>query len=99
MREQDLNLEQLDTIVLLDIRAQYSGTVAVARLLLAAKEQRMVDLKTEPLLSVSPDTDEKEVFELFDKYNLLMLPVVDDQKMLVGVVTADDVIGFLRSKL
>ena len=95
MREQDLNLEQLDTIVLLDIRAQYSGTVAVARLLLAAKEQRMVDLKTEPLLSVSPDTDEKEVFELFDKYNLRMLTVIDERNHPVGTVTVDDVVSRL----
>jgi Mg/Co/Ni transporter MgtE len=42
---------------------------------------------------------EKEVAELFDKYNLLTLPVVDDQKRLTGVVTADDVISLLRDKL
>src|SRR5947209_10533497 len=41
MRDQELNLDQLDTIVLLDDNAQYSGTVSVARLLLAAPDQRM----------------------------------------------------------
>jgi len=41
MRSQELNLDQLDTIVLLDAEAKFSGTVSVARLLLAAPEQVM----------------------------------------------------------
>src|SRR5246127_3026266 len=40
MREQELNFDQLDTIVLLDSQAQFSGTVPVARLLLATSDQR-----------------------------------------------------------
>jgi Mg/Co/Ni transporter MgtE len=36
---------------------------------------------------------------LFDKYNLLTLPVVDDDGRLSGVITSDDVISLLRSKL
>src|SRR5881398_3379368 len=79
MREQEVNLDQLDTIVLLDSSAQFSGAVPVARLLLAASDQRMTELKTEPLLSLPPNADDKEVFELFDKYNLRMLTVVDQE--------------------
>jgi magnesium transporter len=98
MRGQDLNFEQLDTIVLLDAEAQFSGTVPVARLLLAAPEQRMSELKTEPLLSVSPNDDEKDVFEVFDKYNLRMLTVVDKEKHPIGTITVDDVVSRLVKK-
>jgi len=42
---------------------------------------------------------ENEVAELFDKYNLLTLPVVDDHNKLTGVITSDDVISMLRAKL
>src|SRR2546421_7417648 len=66
MREQDLNLDQLDTIVLLDGDAKFSGTVPVARLLLADPEQRRSELKPDPLLGVPGDADERDVFELFD---------------------------------
>src|SRR6476661_2635455 len=52
MRTQELKLDQLDTIVLLDTEAKFSGTVPVARLLLADPEQRISELKTEPLLGV-----------------------------------------------
>jgi len=95
MRTQDLNLEQLDTIVLIDRTAQFSGTVPVARMLLAAPDQRMSELKTEPLVSITPDSNEKDVFELFDKYNLRMLTVVDSENRPIGTVTVDDVVSRL----
>jgi Mg/Co/Ni transporter MgtE len=42
---------------------------------------------------------ENEVAELFDKYNLQTLPVVNDKNTLTGVITSDDVISMLRAKL
>jgi CBS domain-containing protein len=95
MRGLDLNLDQADTIALLDSKAQFSGVVPVARLLLAAPEQRMAELKVEPLLSLPVNADEKEVFELFDKYNLRMLTVVDAENRPIGAITVDDVVSRL----
>jgi Mg/Co/Ni transporter MgtE len=98
IRSQELNLDQLDTIVLLDGKAEYSGTVSVARLLLAAPEQKMFELRSEPLLSIAGDADENDVFELFDKYNLRMLTVVDEERRPIGTVTVDDVVSRLVKK-
>jgi sporulation protein YlmC with PRC-barrel domain/flagellar motor switch protein FliG len=95
MRGQELNFDQLDTIVLLDDGAQFSGTVPVGRLLMAASDQRMTGLKMEPLLSVPADADDKEVFELFDKYNLRMLTVIDKGNRPIGAITVDDVVSKL----
>src|SRR6267142_856203 len=95
MRDQELNLDQLDTIVLLDDDAQYSGTASVARLLLAAPDQPMAELKMEPLLSLPGNADDKEVFELFDKYNLRMLTVIDAENRPIGAITVDDVVSRL----
>ncbi len=95
MRGQEINFDQLDTIVLLDGSAQFSGTVPVARLLLAAPDQRMNELKMEPLLSLPASADDKEVFELFDKYNLRMLTVVDKGNRPIGAITVDDVVSKL----
>lgn len=95
MRGQELNFEQLDTIVLIDKAAQFSGTVPVARMLLAASDQRMSELKSEPLVSITPDSGEKDVFELFDKYNLRMLTVVNAENRPIGTVTVDDVVSRL----
>jgi magnesium transporter len=82
-------------VVLVDKNAHFSGTVPVARILLAASEQTMSELKTEPLIHVNADAREKDVFELFDKYNLRMLTVVDDGNRPIGTVTVDDVVSRL----
>lgn len=95
LRKQEENLDQLDTIVLLDSKAQYSGSVPIVRLLMAAPEETMASLKTEPLLSLPPDAKEKEVFELFDKYNLRMLAVVDQENRPIGAIAVDDVVSHL----
>jgi magnesium transporter len=98
IRGLDLNLEQLDTVVLLDGHAEFSGTVSIARLMLAFPEQTMKELKSEPLLSIDAKADEKDVFELFDKYNLRMLTVVDESNRPIGTVTVDDVVSRLVKK-
>jgi len=95
LRGQEINFDQLDTIVLLDVSAQFSGTVPVARLLLAATDQRMTELRMEPLLSLPPNADDKEVFELFDKYNLRMLTVIDKENRPMGAIAVDDVVSHL----
>jgi magnesium transporter len=95
LKEQDLNLDQLDTIVLLDGAAQFSGTVPVARLLLAGQEQALGELRMEPLLTIQANADDNDVFELFDKYNLRMLTVVDEDGRPLGVITVDDVVSKL----
>jgi sporulation protein YlmC with PRC-barrel domain len=95
MRSQDLNFDQLDTIVLVGAEAQFTGTVPVAKLLLAAPEQQLAELKTEPLLHVFATDHEREVFELFDKYNLRMLTVIDEDGRPIGAIAVDDVVSRL----
>jgi sporulation protein YlmC with PRC-barrel domain len=98
IREMDVDLEQLYAIFLINRDAKYSGSVAVGRLLLASPDERMEELKSEPLLSVLPDAQEKEVFELFDKYNLHNLSVVDDEGRPIGAIAVDDVVTRLRNR-
>lgn len=95
MRDQDLNLDQLDAVVLLDSVAQFAGTVTVSRLLLADSGQSMAALRMEPLLNLEAAADDEEVFELFDKYNLRTLTIVDEHKHPIGVITVDDVVSRL----
>ena len=97
IEQHEAKIEQLDTIFLVDAQGKYSGSVAVARLLLAADEQPLADLKSEPLLAILPDSDEKDVFEVFDKYNLRSLCVIAGDGKPIGVITVDDVVTHLRA--
>jgi len=99
IRFHDVPLDQLDTVVLINTHAAFVGTVSMVRLLLAEKDQRMAALVNDPLTSVGPQTDEKEVFELFDKYNLRSLTVVNAEQQPIGVITVDDIVSRMRAKL
>ena len=58
-----------------------------------------MNVLSEPrIISCHADAHQHEVAELFDKYNLHALPVVSSANRLAGVVQADDVIAFLRSR-
>ena len=59
----------------------------------------MSELAFEPLLSVTTEAKDKEVFELFDKYNLRSLTVVDEGNCPIGAITVDDVVSRMRAKL
>jgi magnesium transporter len=91
--------DQLDNVVLINHYGALSGTVPIARLVIANSEQRMEELRFEPILSVRPDTSEKEVFDLFDKYNLRGLTVVDADNRPIGAITVDDVVSRMNAKL
>ena len=99
MRHFDGPLESMSTIYLVDKDEKLVGSVPLARLVLANPATSLSELSEGSHISCHPDADEREVAELFDKYNLLTLPVVDDGGVLTGVITADDVISLLRSKL
>ena len=96
IRDMDVDLERLDTVFLIDRNAKFSGAVALGRLLFAAPGEPMESLKMEPVLSIAPDAQDKEVFELFDKYNLHSLAVVDAQGRPIGAIEVDDVVTRIR---
>jgi len=99
IRFHEIPIDQLDNIVLINRDSELAGTVPIARLVLADGEARMSEMTFEPLLSVKPDTKDKEVFELFDKYNLRSLTVVNAQSHPIGAITVDDIVSRLRAKI
>lgn len=99
LRRFEGGVETVSTMYLIDSQGTLAGAVPLAKIVLANPQTPLLALTQEPLISTHAGVDEKEVAELFDKYNLLTLPVVDDQKRLTGVITSDDVISLLRAKL
>jgi magnesium transporter len=99
LRDFEGGIESLSTIFLVDQHEVLRGAVPLAKLVLAPGETPLIKLAADPLISCLPSDSEKDVVELFDKYNLLTLPVVDDEGKLTGVITADDVISLLREKM
>jgi flagellar motility protein MotE (MotC chaperone)/sporulation protein YlmC with PRC-barrel domain len=92
---QDL-IQSLTHVFLIDEDRRLIGSVPVARLLIAREEAPLRSLAFRETAKVRDEDDLGRVTEMFDKYNLYTLPVVDEDEKLSGVITADDVISALR---
>ena len=99
LRNFEGGVETVSTIYLVDERGKLTGAVPLAKLILAKSDDKLLPLSMDPLISCHAGAREREVAALFDKYNLMTLPVVDDDGILTGVITSDDVISLLRAKL
>jgi magnesium transporter len=86
------------TVYLVDLEWKLIGAVPLQNIVLAQSEVKLSEIAADPLVFCSEGAKDKEVAELFDKYNLLSLPVVDEEGKLGGVITADDVIALLMAQ-
>ncbi|HLK65953.1 MAG TPA: CBS domain-containing protein [Bryobacteraceae bacterium] len=91
-------LEGLNTLLLVDSEGRLSASIPLARVFVASAGDKLKDLASETRIEVPVDEKQDRVTELFDKYNLLTLPVVDEEGKLAGVITADDIITILRQR-
>jgi magnesium transporter len=99
LRAYDGDPESVTEVYLLDEKRTLRGAVSLARLVMAQPETRLAVLAEPRVLCCQADMRQNELAEMFDKYNLHALPVVDEAGRMVGVVQADHVISFLREKL
>ena len=99
LRNFEGGLESMSTIYIVGDKDKLLGAVPLAKIVLAPADTPLMLLSTRFMPSIHPGATEKQVAEMFDKYNLLTLPVIDDDGALTGVITADDVINMLRAKL
>jgi Mg/Co/Ni transporter MgtE len=89
-------LENLNSLFLIDADGRLKGALHIARLFAASESTPLKDLASGTLIQTQVDETRNRVTELFDKYNLLALPVVDEDGKLAGVITADEIISVLR---
>jgi Mg/Co/Ni transporter MgtE len=99
LRSFEGGLESMSTVFLIGENDRLLGAVPLAKLVLGEPDTQLHTLTSDPLITCHPGAEEREVAEIFDKYNLLTLPVVDESGALTGVITADDVISILRARL
>ena len=74
------------------------GVVTVRRMLLSAYETRIGDIMETNVLSVNTHEDKEDVAQLFSKYDLSAIPVVDGENRLVGIITFDDAMDVIEEE-
>jgi len=92
------DVEVVFYLYVIDARRHLVGVVSLRRLLLVAPDTPLKRIMTTDLISVRADMDQEEVARLVASYNLLAIPVVDEENKLVGVITVDDVIDVIKDE-
>lgn len=98
LRLQAPDSETIYYVYVLDDQHRLQGVVSLRSLILAPRHRLVADLMEKDLITVAPNEDRESVAQKLAHYDLLAIPVVDEQKRLLGIVTYDDVIDVVVSE-
>ena len=98
IRRVGTDMETIYTCYVTDERRVLEGVITVRDLLLHPYEAKVEDLMDEDPLSVQTGDDQETIAQLFQKYDILTLPVVDSEKRLVGIITIDDAVDVIQEE-
>lgn len=92
------DIELVFYLYIVDDRSHLVGVVSLRQLLLVPPTTPLKKIMSTDVISVRTETDQEEVARIVARYNLLGVPVVDEENKLVGVVTVDDVLDVIREE-
>lgn len=98
IRRIGLNKETVYTLYVVDADRRLIGVTTVKELLMRDYEACINDFMEDNVITVTTNEDKEEVAKMFDKYDFLALPVVDNENRLVGIVTVDDAMDVMSEE-
>jgi len=96
--QQATDAEMVFYIYVTDKDEHLVGVLSLRQLLTVPPETPLKNIATREVISVSVDMDQEEVARQVASYNLLAIPVVDKEGVLVGIITVDDVVDVIREE-
>ena len=98
MRKQAQNIEKVYTIYVVDKSNKLVGTVSLKKLLITSEKTFIEKIYDKNIISVSTNKKDEEVAVIMNKYDLIVLPVVNEKGELVGRITIDDVVDVIKEE-
>ncbi|MBW1738581.1 MAG: magnesium transporter [Deltaproteobacteria bacterium] len=99
IREKREEVENLYYLWVVDDFERLAGLISLKDLLLESPDRKVSDIMNPEVISVHTNTDQEEVVRLVKKYDLVSIPVVDEQHRLVGRITHDDIIDVIEEEV
>ena len=90
--------ETINICYVIDDGRHLLGTVSIRTLILSEDDEPVAEIMQENVISVGTLTDQEDATALFSKYDLTVLPVVDNENRLVGIITVDDALDVLETE-
>ncbi len=97
-RKTGTNKETLDMCFIIDHSRHLKGTIMLKDLILSQDDVLIEDIMDTHIISVRTSVDQEEVAYLFKTYDLVAMPVVDNENRLVGMITIDDVVDIIEQE-
>jgi magnesium transporter len=94
----DPEIETFTDLYVLDPAQRLLGVVSLRAVITARLERRLSEIMNTQVVTVLPEIDQEEVARLVARYDVLVLPVVDAEQHMLGIITVDDVIDVLVSE-
>ena len=98
IKKTGLDKETIYTLYIIDQARHLIGTVALRTLILADDDVLIDSLMDTNIISVNTLDDQEKVAETVREYDLMTIPVVDNEHRLVGIITADDVMDVIEDE-
>ena len=98
IRRNGLDSETINTCYIVDEGKHLCGTISIRDLILSEDDRILSDIMEENVISVSTMTDQEEAISVISKYNFTVLPVVDGETRLVGIITVDDAMDVMEDE-
>ena len=98
MRKQAEEVDKVYTIYVVDDDDVLLGTLSLKKLLLSPEKTFIKNIYNEKVFSVKANSDDEEVANIMEKYDLVVLPVVDDLNRLIGRIKIDDVVDVMKEE-
>ena len=98
IRRIGLDSETVNVCYVLDQQRVLVGTVALRTLLIRDEDDLIGDIMHENVVKIRTDTDQEEAARMFQKYDFTVLPVVDQEDRMVGIITIDDVVDIIQEE-
>lgn len=96
LRELGPDAETIYYLYVIDVTGQLVGVVSLRDLIVAALDAKIEDIMGFRVVSANVMTDQEDLARIVQKYDLLALPVIDDQNKLLGIITVDDVLDVIE---
>jgi len=98
IRKYGRDAETINMIYVVDDEFHLIDDIPLRRIILAEPEQKVEEIMDFQFISISPYEDQEKAIEIMKKYNLVALPVTDNDNYLLGIVTIDDIIDVMEEE-
>lgn len=98
IRKNGLDKETINICYVMSAERKIEGIIPIRRLILSDPSELIENIMTTTVITVHTLDDQEEIAEIFKRYDLIALPVVDNEERLVGIITIDDIVDIIEQE-